>query len=194
MQARLARSKDSAARFSAARLEAVFDRCFLVDYHARLRGGAPEPEYCPGAGDGQPDTLWYREDFFASALHEAAHWCIAGEERRRQLDFGYWYAPDGRDAGQQAAFEAAECKPQALEWYFSLACGYRFRLSADNLGAGNGELPDSGSFRRQVCNQARRWQRNGLPDRAARFYAALCVEFGRELPVAGLAFDEEYLL
>jgi elongation factor P hydroxylase len=99
--------------------------------------------------------LWYREDYFASALHEVAHWCIAGEQRRQQLDFGYWYAPDGRSPEQQGAFEAVEYKPQALEWFFSLACGYRFRLSADNLGMPGGEMPDASEFRGRVCEQAR---------------------------------------
>jgi elongation factor P hydroxylase len=177
------------AVFSATRLERVFDDCFLAEYHTCLRGGAPEPLYEPG----RPSILWYRDDFFASALHEVAHWCIAGEERRRQLDFGYWYTPDGRDARQQAAFEAVESKPQALEWYFSFACGYRFRPSLDNLGAASGQLPGNSNFRHEVCNRARHWQRSGLPRRAARFYTALCVEFDVGLSVAELVFDEESL-
>ncbi len=42
-----------------------------------------------------------RTDFFASALHEISHWCVAGKARREQVDFGYWYCPDGRDAMTQ---------------------------------------------------------------------------------------------
>ncbi len=183
-----------ATGFDAARLERVFDRCFLQDYHTCLRGGAPEPLYCPGNREDRPGILWYREDFFASALHEVAHWCIAGEARRRQVDFGYWYAPDGRDAVQQAAFEAVESRPQALEWYFSLACRYHFRLSADNLDAGGGHLPDTTAFRRRVCAQALQWQQRGMPRRAQRFFLALCAEFGSGLSIAELHFGEECLL
>lgn len=183
----------SIADYDAARLERVFDHCFYTEFRTRLRGGAPEPLYQPATEDSDFHMLWYREDFFASALHEAAHWCIAGEARRRQVDFGYWYAPDGRDAAQQADFEAVEYKPQALEWFFSLGCGYRFRLSADNLAARDGELPDNTVFRRRVCDQAARWQRVGLPPRACRFYLALCAEFGTATAIADLAFDEEFL-
>ena len=193
MNAELAACQDITG-FDATRLERVFDRCFLADYRTCLRGGALEPLYQPSTQDDQPNVLWYREDFFASALHEVAHWCIAGDDRRQQVDFGYWYAPDGRDAAQQAAFEAVERKPQALEWYFSLACGYRFRLSADNLGAGEGELPDNSVFRSAVCAQALRWRRDGLPTRAQHFFAALCAEFRSGLSIATLNFSEERLL
>jgi elongation factor P hydroxylase len=180
--------------FDALRLERVFRDCFFTDYCTRLCGGAVEPLYQPAQEVGQCHVLWYREDFFASALHEVAHWCIAGEERRRQVDFGYWYAPDGRDAAQQAAFEAAEDKPQALEWFFSLACGYRFQLSIDNLDAAHGVLPDDSPFRHRVCAQAIRWQRKGLPGRAERFYRALCAEFGTTQSSTNLSFRPGSLL
>src|SRR3546814_2809228 len=48
-----------------------------------------------------------------------AHWCLAGAARRRQDDYGYWYAADGRDLEQQHLFEQVEVKPQALELLFS---------------------------------------------------------------------------
>ena len=38
-------------------------------------GGAAEPLYLPDRGT-RTAELHYREDFAASALHEAAHWCI----------------------------------------------------------------------------------------------------------------------
>ncbi len=60
---------------------------------------------------------------------------MAGEARRRLPDFGYWYAPDGRTAAQQQAFERVEIKPQALECLFTLACGRHFQVSQDNLFA-----------------------------------------------------------
>ena len=163
--------------FCSEHLERVFADCFADKLHTRLRGGADEPLYQPARQQGGCHMLYYRADYFASALHEVAHWCIAGAERRLQVDFGYWYAPDGRSSTEQLAFESVESKPQALEWYFARACGYRFRVSVDNLEGVSGELPELSGFRRQVCAQALCWQREGLPRRAVEFYNALCREF-----------------
>lgn len=165
-------------RFGSARLERVFERCFLRDYNTRLLGGAPEPVYLPARREGQANRLCYRADYFASALHETAHWCIAGRARRRLEDFGYWYTGDDRGTHGQHAFESVEDKPQALEWLFSLACGWRFLVSVDNLDPVNGALPDATSFRRRILSRALYWQRIGLPPRADVFYHALCREFG----------------
>ena len=172
--------------FCPLRLERIFADCFLAAFDTRLVGGAPEPSYEPASGPGQCHLLHYREDYFASALHETAHWCIAGAERRRLPDFGYWYAPDGRSAAQQRAFEAVEYRPQALEWHFSQACGFRFRVSLDNLEGGDEAVGDPRAFRARVWQQARRWQASGLPPRAARFVAALRREFGQ--PCAAFRF------
>ena len=123
-------------------------------------------------------TLYYREDFFASALHEAAHWCIAGAARRTQVDFGYWYIEEGRSSASQRAFEAVEYKPQALEWFFSRACAWPFRISVDNLDPHGGEIADTSDFCARVLAQALRWRDAGLPTRAGILYSALCAEFG----------------
>ena len=120
-------------------LEAVFAECFEADYRTRLVGGALEPEYRPATDARGWHLLCYREDYPASALHEAAHWCIAGEQRRQQLDFGYWYAPDGRDAMTQRQFERVETQPQAIEWHFALAAGMWFCVSIDILDCYPGE-------------------------------------------------------
>lgn len=133
--------------------------------------------------------LYYREDFFASALHESAHWCIAGEARRKQVDFGYWYAPDGRDSKTQKAFEAVEIKPQALEWYFSKACGYPFSVSVDNLSLSDNDMPDTQDFERRVASQAMHWQRAGLPERARLFFEALATEFSTGSTIEACQFD-----
>ena len=158
--------------FQAQRLEQVFARCFSRRWRTRLVGGADEPSYQPATDMHALHMLYYRSDYFASALHETAHWCIAGEQRRQLPDFGYWYAPDGRNHQQQLAFEAVEAKPQALEWLFSLACDYRFRISVDNLGAPGG-VPDTAPFGQQVLSAARQWQRRGLPQRAELFFQLL---------------------
>ncbi len=177
--------------FSAARLEQVFARCFAKRWCTVLEGGASEPYYLPASGQGEMHRLLYRSDYFASALHEAAHWCIAGDSRRQLADFGYWYAPDGRSPQQQAAFEAVEAKPQALEWFFSRACGYLFRISVDNLGA-SGEY-DTEPFRQRVLAQAHAWQQVGLPQRAELFFNALAREFGTGLEAGELALDQAEL-
>jgi len=163
--------------FHSERLERVFAECFSDKSHTRLQGGADEPLYQPALQPENPHVLYYRADYFASALHEVAHWCIAGAARRQLVDFGYWYAPDGRSGAAQQAFEAVESRPQALEWYFAKACGYHFRVSVDNLNGVSGELPDISGFRRQVYEQALCWQREGLPLRAAEFFCGLSREF-----------------
>ncbi len=155
------------------RLERVFAECFYRDYATVLVGGAPEPLYLPASEAGGVHRIHYREDYFASALHEVAHWCIAGERRRGLTDFGYWYSPDGRTAEQQRAFERVEYRPQALEWHFARACGYRFRVSADNLDGLALSTDDGDVFKRQVQRQAVYWQSHGLPRRAHCFVTAL---------------------
>lgn len=175
--------------FAAARLEQVFSSCFARHWQTRLVGGASEPYYQPASGPHGVHLLHYRSDYFASALHEVAHWCIAGERRRQVPDFGYWYAPDGRDSEQQAAFEGVESKPQALEWLFSLACGYRFCISVDNIAAAQACAHDSGPFRQRVLKRARAWQQDGLPQRAALFFQALAGEFDTGLQLRELKLD-----
>ncbi len=151
-------------------LEGIFRNTFFDRYNTLLQGGASEPLYQPAPVKGQPHILCYREDFCSSALHEVAHWCLAGEERRQQLDFGYWYLPDGRTREQQRLFEQVEVKPQALEWLFSEAAGHSFHISVDNLSA---EGVASEGFVNRVCQQARSWCRGGLPERGALFLKGL---------------------
>lgn len=152
-------------------LEPLFAGCFEASHRTILVGGAAEPLYLPSPDpERRPHRILYREDFFASALHEVAHWCLAGRRRRRLEDYGYWYVPDGRDARQQVAFEQAEARPQALEWILSDACGFDFQLSADNLGSG---LGPSGRFAGLVDAHKARYLAGGLPPRARVFREAL---------------------
>ncbi len=165
-------------------LEGVFNDLFSEAENSQLIGGQSEPWYEPGT----PSRLYYREDYFASALHEVAHWCIAGPRRRRMSDFGYWYAPEGRNECQQKAFEAVECKPQALEWFFSRAAGYQFHVSADNLSP-VGDLQDNSPFKRAVVQAALDYQQQGLPRRAQLFFNALAKRFSPRLQPCQLQFD-----
>jgi elongation factor P hydroxylase len=128
----------------------LFNQVFLKSYRTRLIGGGDEPEYIPAPDSNSEHNIIFTRDYFASALHEIAHWCIAGEQRRQLADYGYWYAPDGRTDNQQQQFEVVEAKPQAVEWLFSHACGSYFRLSTDNL---NGEVAISDGFKKSVLNE-----------------------------------------
>ncbi len=177
----------------ASRLESVFMRCFSHSNGTRLAGGFDEPLYKPAGCAGQMHLLRYREDFFASALHEVAHWCIAGPARRLQTDFGYWYVPDGRNPAQQSAFEAVEYKPQALEWFFSKACAQPFRISIDNLHGPMGDNGSDSGFERRVIEQALKWQHEGLPVDGGVFFRALCREFSVSDELNGLRFSRSEL-
>lgn len=139
-------------------------------------GTADEPVYLPADRACPFNRIVYAHGFFASALHEIAHWCIAGAERRKLLDYGYWYEPDNRDIAQQTDFERVEVKPQALEMAFSEAARFPFRVSVDNL---SGIPIDRDGFARRVSDQCERFRRDGFPARARRFLDALR-EFYRE--------------
>lgn len=131
----------------------VFNVLFAQE-QVRLVQGEHEPEYFP-ATKTDPARIKFAHGFFASALHEISHWCIAGSARRELSDFGYWYAPDGRSQAQQQAFERVEIKPQALECLFTLACQRPFQVSQDNLFA---TFDTSAStFAADVYNQAQHY-------------------------------------
>ena len=81
-------------------LIAAFDDCFLETFNTRLVGGAEEPLYLPSTKT-LPARIFFRSDYVSSALHEISHWCIAGEKRRDQEDYGYWYETDTRDEANE---------------------------------------------------------------------------------------------
>ncbi|GAB3100527.1 elongation factor P hydroxylase [Aestuariicella hydrocarbonica] len=156
-------------------IEAVFHQVFESSFRTRLVGGGDEPIYRPTEDPLGYHEIVYTRDYAASALHEIAHWCVAGPERRQLEDYGYWYAPDGRSADQQALFERLEVKPQAFEWIFSMAAGRKFRVSADNLEAALGA---SDGFKDAVHLQVLDYCRLGLPPRADLFAQALANKTG----------------
>ena len=125
----------------------IFGACFAESMRTRLLGGGEEPLYQPAKSSDDYHQIIFRSDYAASALHEVSHWCIAGERRRQQLDYGYWYEPDGRSVAQQRVFESVEARPQALEWLFP--------------------------FQLAVWQAVHRYLANGLPTRAAVFWRAL---------------------
>ncbi len=148
----------------------IFNNCFETTYNTRLVKGDDEPIYLPAHADCAHHAIVFAHGFFSSALHECAHWFIAGPSRRLQIDYGYWYVPDGRTAEQQAIFQQVEIKPQAIEAMLSQACGYRFQFSIDNL---HGEESDTAHFKAAVAEQIEVYQQQGLPKRAGLFREAL---------------------
>jgi len=151
------------------KLTQIFNQLFEQSENTLLKMGADEPFY-RAAKEGEKAVIFAREDYFSSALHEIAHWTIAGKERRKIDDFGYWYEPEGRSEQQQLQFEQVEIKPQAVEWLFSLACNHPFHFSADNLSQA---MDASESFKQSVRNQAADYLASSLPDRAQLFFVQL---------------------
>ena len=169
-------------------LMALFDQTFLSRFNTRLIRGGDEPVYLPANEHTPYHQIVFAHGYFSSALHEIAHWCIAGEQRRLLEDYGYWYCPDGRDATQQREFEQVEVKPQAIEWAMTIAANRRFQVSTDNL---NGAEPDREGFTRRVREQLLTYLNSGFPPRATMFITALREKFnGPELNQAWL--DKEY--
>ena len=152
----------------------LFNSTFAAHDTVLVRGDC-EPLYQPAGRHQRDHQVIFAHGFFSSALHEIAHWCIAGEERRKLVDYGYWYCPDGRDAQQQAKFEQVEIKPQAIEWALTAACGRDFGVSTDNL---NGAEPDRDGFVSSVRQQLLRYFESGFPPRAQHFIQQCSLEFG----------------
>ncbi len=171
-------------------LMALFNHVFSSRYQTRLVRGDDEPIYLPADQDDDHHRIVFAHGYFASALHEISHWCIAGARRRLLEDYGYWYMPDGRDDSAQDAFESAEIAPQAIEKILTLACGRRFNVSVDNL-EGSAEV-DREAFAQKVEARRQRYLEQGLPARAEAFRRALTTLFidGHSLEQAGRCAGE----
>ncbi|MGO1658578.1 MAG: elongation factor P hydroxylase [Marinobacter sp.] len=154
----------------------LFNDLFREAFRTILVRGDDEPEYLPAGNAKEPAQIVFAHGYYASALHEVSHWCVAGEHRRTLHDYGYWYCPDGRTPEQQRAFEHVEIKPQAIEWLFSVAAGSRFHISVDNL-SGDG-ASDGYEFQCNVLAQAEHYLARGLPKRAQSFFDTLTSFYG----------------
>ncbi len=148
----------------------LFNLTFSQTHNTRLVCCEPEPIYRPADNEFSFNRIVFAHGFFASALHEIAHWCVAGKERRKLEDFGYWYEPDGRSAERQTEFEKVEVKPQALEWIFSQSANFTFHFSADNL---EGDAKPSDEFMQNVHQQVQTYLTKGLPNDAKIWSNAL---------------------
>ncbi len=149
----------------------IFDATFYDTFNTRLELGGDEPIYLPADEEHAHHRIIFARGFYASALHEIAHWCVAGPQRRLQEDFGYWYEPDGRSEQVQAEFEKVEIRPQAYEWILAKSAGFPFNVSCDNL---HGEFePDRIAFMGKVHKEVMRILEGGLPPRVAMLSEAL---------------------
>ena len=149
----------------------IFNQCFALEYNTQLVKGDDEPLYRPADDLQLYHSIIFAHGYFSSALHECAHWFVAGEQRRQILDYGYWYIPDGRNAEQQALFQKLEVNPQSIEWILSAAAGYKFQVSIDNL---NGAESNRDEFKQALYQQVLWYCQHGLPLRAERFRKCLC--------------------
>ena len=86
-------------------LLACLNPWLMANWQTAIVAAVDEPFYQPADSDHPIAEIQFAHGYFNSVLHELAHWCVAGAERRKLPDFGYWYEPDGRTAEQQALFE-----------------------------------------------------------------------------------------
>lgn len=171
---------------------AIINAKVLTRWNTLLRGHFPEPFYAP-ATLSDPAEIQFRGESIRSAMHELAHWCVAGEERRKCADYGYWYRPDGRDAAEQEEFFSLEVKPQAIEKAFAEACGVEFTVSCDNL---NGAQLDPSDFSRAVDAQLHVYRQTGFPQRTQQILQVLdeCVSATAVTNVPPIQSQQEALL
>lgn len=161
----------------------LFNRTFLYAEQTELVMNGSEPLYLPAAGSRPYHRIVFAHDYVRSALHEISHWCVAGKVRRHLLDYGYWYAPDGRNAEQQATFLKMEVKPQAYEWLLSICAGVEFEVSLDNLNANiENRAQQELKFTEQVLATGLSTLRDGLPKRLQKMCNALCEYNQQPLP------------
>ncbi|MEL0633258.1 elongation factor P hydroxylase [Pseudoalteromonas carrageenovora] len=167
-------------------LISIFDTAFYHSHNTRLVKGDDEPIYLPVNNSTAFNQIVFAHGFYASALHEIAHWLIAGAERRKREDYGYWYCPDGRDKQKQAEFENVEVKPQAIEWLLSNAAGFEFNVSVDNL---NGEQTCRFDFQARVHQQVLIFIEQGVNARTHTLLKALSNFYNTPWPLTAQQFN-----
>lgn len=164
----------------------LFNRTFYAQYNTKLIKGGDEPIYLPVNDECAFNQIIFAHGYYASALHEISHWCLAGQKRRQIEDFGYWYIPDGRDEQQQIEFEKVEIKPQAIEWALCVATGKKFDVSTDNL-SGTGQT-DRRVFKAKVYQQVLSYLESGFPKDAELFISVLAKHYNRPWPLLAIHF------
>ncbi len=98
----------------------------------QISGGAEETFYSAATEDVKA-TIYCRDNYPRSLLHEISHYCLAGDRRRALDDFGYWYSPCGRTPKEQLRFEQVEARPQGLEKAMCELVALSFSPSLDDF-------------------------------------------------------------
>jgi len=160
----------SKTEFSSEDLIQIFNDQFYQQYNTKLVLGGDEPVYLPANNSCSYHQIIFAHGYFSSALHEISHWLVAGEHRRQQPDYGYWYEPDGRDELRQAEFEKVEVLPQAIEWLLTASCGAHFDVSSDNL---SGIVINRLGFKQKVYQKVLSLLDNGVSKRTQKLMQAL---------------------
>jgi len=166
-------------------LMTIFESTFFKQFNTQLICGHDEPIYLPADESYPHHRIVFAHGYYASALHEIAHWLVAGEQRRLIEDYGYWYEPDGRTAIQQAEFETVEIVPQAIEWAIATSCGFKFDVSADNL---SGIEIDRLGFKHKVYAQLLSYLQHGFSERTTAMLNA-CTTFYNRTPLTPSMFN-----
>ena len=152
----------------------VFNLCFLESERTRLQGDAEEPWYQPYTKDDGVAVLYCRSDYPASALHEAAHWCLATTKQRELDDFGFSYIQPPRTLEQQKRFFELELQVQSLEALFANAADVEFRVSADSFDAAHTTLIEKFAKSVEAFEpKTRAWLASVAGSRARLFVQAL---------------------
>ena len=162
-------AKQSIKALSSEDIIDIFNQTFYQSHNTKLVSGDDEPLYLPASEECNYHQIIFAHGYFASALHEIAHWLVAGENRRLKVDYGYWYEPDGRDLQKQTEFEAVEVLPQAIEWALSVSCGSEFDVSSDNL---SGIVINRLAFKQKVYQQVLSLLNNGFSKRTDKLLKA----------------------
>jgi len=167
----------------------LFDLLFGEPQNTVLRHAKKDPEYLPCDAFNPQNRVLFANKFATSALHEISHWCIAGKERLLQVDYGYWYEPDGRSPQQQERFLNFEANNQGLEWILAIACNIDFHISTDNLDCNETDrLKQNQEFALKVLYSTLNYLERGLPPRAKMFVEGCWDQFGTKP-----SFDREIL-
>lgn len=158
----------------------LLNKKYLNNYDTILIGGFNEPFYKAFKAD-KCAEIQFTRNYIRSALHELSHWCVAGTERRKVDDFGYWYAADGRNQQQQDEFFKVEVKPQAIEWAFSIIGGVKFEASVDNLLT---SVAGVDSFNKNLINQLKTYIKEGFSLRVSSIIQLIAHEQEIKNPMA----------
>jgi elongation factor P hydroxylase len=148
------------------------------DTEATMIAESPdEPIYLPADEINPLNRILYTKDSYTSVLHEISHWCIAGAERRKKVDYGYWYKPESQTPEEAELYKKFESKTHGIEWIFCMAAGVPFHIIPNNVAAG---FEISQDLKEGVYAATLNYLNHGLPVHAEQFKKSLLKHYQRE--------------